>query len=167
VNPQHVVVMGVSGSGKSTVGKLLAGQLDATFIDGDELHPAANVAKMEAGQPLDDHDRKPWLELVGEKLVEAGDESVVIACSALKKYYRDIIRSRDPSARFVFLNGPPDLLAERLRGRKGHFMPPSLLQSQLETLEPLGPLEPGFTLDISHSPDELAREAAAQLASSD
>src|SRR3954469_4090260 len=107
----HAVVMGVSGSGKSTVGELLALRLNCRFIDADVLHPRSNVAKMEAGTPLNDADRQPWLELVGQKLVEAGDQSVVVACSALKKSYRDIIRSRDQKARFILLQGSYELLA--------------------------------------------------------
>lgn len=160
---QHVVVMGVSGSGKSTVGELLAQELGATFIDGDFLHPAANAAKMAAGTPLSDADRKPWLEAIGQKLAQARNESLVIACSALKKSYRDIIRAADPTARFVLLEGPQALLSERLANRRGHFMPPSLLQSQLETLELLETDESGVVLDISEKPDELARKAAALL----
>jgi len=160
---QHVVVMGVSGSGKSTVGELLAMKIGARFVDSDALHPAANVAKMATGAPLNDSDREPWLEAVGAQLAEAGDASMVVACSALKKSYRDIIRSRDPQVRFVLLHGSPELLAERLRGRSGHFMPPALLQSQLDTLERLEADEAGFVLDIAHPPDELAGEAAARL----
>jgi carbohydrate kinase (thermoresistant glucokinase family) len=163
VTTQHLVVMGVSGSGKSTIGELLAQKLGATFIDGDFLHPERNVAKMAAGTPLNDADRKPWLEAIGQKLAQAGDESLVIACSALKKSYRDIIRAADPTTRFVFLEGPPELLAERLASRTGHFMPPTLLQSQLDTLEPLDPDESGVVLDISEKPGELARKAAALL----
>lgn len=160
---QHVVVMGVSGSGKSTVGELLARELGAAFIDGDDLHPENNVAKMAAGTPLNDADRKPWLEVIGQKLAQAGGESLVIACSALKKSYRDIIRDADPKAQFVLLEGPQELLSERLATRRGHFMPPSLLQSQLETLEPLDSDESGVVLDISEKPNELARKAAALL----
>jgi carbohydrate kinase (thermoresistant glucokinase family) len=159
---QHVVVMGVSGSGKSTIGALLAQKLGATFVDGDLLHPESNVAKMAAGTPLNDADRKPWLEAVGQRLAGAG-ESLVIACSALKKSYRNIIRAADPTARFVLLEGPRELLSERLAGRAGHFMPPTLLQSQLDTLEQLDPDESGVVLDISGKPEELAGKAAAFL----
>jgi gluconokinase len=160
---KHVVVMGVSGSGKSTVGKLLAQQIGAAFIDADHLHSAANVAKMKAGIALDDADRKPWLEEVGRKLIDAGSQPIVVACSALKKSYREIIRTADPSVRFVLLQGPRDLLSKRVESRSDHYMPPSLLDSQLETLEPLQPDELGFTLDINQTPDELASQAVALL----
>ena len=160
---QHVVVMGVSGSGKSTIGELLAQKLGGTFIDGDFLHPENNVAKMAAGIPLNDADRKPWLEAVGRRLAQAGDESLVIACSALKKSYRDTIRTADPTVRFVLLDGPGEVIAERLGRRGGHFMPPTLLQSQLETLERLDPDESGIVLDISEKPEEMVRKAAALL----
>jgi gluconokinase len=156
--------MGVSGSGKTTVGRLIAGEIGAKFIDGDDLHPEANIAKMAAGKPLDDADREPWLEAIAEEFARAGEESLVVACSALKKSYRETIRQADPSVRFVFLEGPREVLAARLAARSsGHFMPPSLLQSQLETLEPLEPDEAGFALNIARKPEELAREAAALL----
>jgi gluconokinase len=160
----HAVIMGVSGAGKSTVGKLLAQAIGANFIDGDDRHPEANVAKMAAGIPLDDADREPWLEAIGEEFARAGDKSLVVACSALKRSYREIIRRAHPAVRFVFLEGPRELLAARLAARSsGHFMPPSLLQSQLETLEPLEPDESGFALNIAHPPEDLAREAARLL----
>jgi carbohydrate kinase (thermoresistant glucokinase family) len=163
VTAQHIVVMGVSASGKSTIGELLARKLGAIFIDGDLLHPESNVAKMAAGIPLNDADRKPWLEVVGKKLANAGEKSLVIACSALKQSYRDIIRAADPTARFVLLDGPRELISERIGRRSGHFMPPALLQSQFETLERLNPDEAGIVLDISEKPEELAGKAAAFL----
>jgi len=163
IAPKHVVIMGVTGSGKTTVGKILAEKLGATFVDGDSLHPADNIAKMKAGKALDDADRKPWLETIAGKLASAGENSIVVACSALKKSYRDIFRAADPTVRFVLLHGSRELLSERLSQRKGHFMPPSLLQSQLGTLEPLGPTESGITLDIAATPDELSSKAALWL----
>ena len=160
----HVVVMGVSGAGKSTVGKLLAREIGASFIDGDDLNPEANVAKMAAGKPLDDADREPWLEAIAKEFGRAGEKSLVVACSALKKSYREIIRQADPTVRFVFLEGSRELLAARLAARSsGHFMPPSLLQSQLDTLEPLETDESGFALNVAQTPEELAREAARLL----
>lgn len=155
--------MGVTGSGKSTVGALLAQRLGAIFVDSDSLHPAANVAKMAAGMPLNDADRKPWLETIGQRLAETGDESIVIACSALKKSYRDIIRVADPTVRFVLLHGARDLLSERLDRRREHFMSSSLLQSQWDTLELLDADESGITLDITEAPDELAAKATELL----
>ena len=156
--------MGVSGSGKTTVGVLLAKKIGATFIEGDDLHSEANVAKMAAGKALDDADRRPWLEKIAAELVRGRERSLVVACSALKKSYREIIREADPTVRFVFLEGPRELLGARLAARSsGHFMPASLLQSQLETLEPLGPDEAGFALNIAREPEELARQAASLL----
>lgn len=116
------------------------------------------------GKPLEDADRRPWLEAIGEEFARAGEKSLVVACSALKKSYREIIRQADPTVRFVFLDGPRELPAARLGARSsGHFMPASLLQSQLETLEPLEPDEAGFALDIAQEPEELARQAASLL----
>lgn len=155
--------MGVSGSGKTTVGQLLAEELGARFVDADSLHPQANVAKMAAGEPLRDEDRQPWLKVVGQQLATAKGASLVMACSALKKAYRDVIRAGDPSARFVLLHGNEALLSERLAARKGHFMPASLLRSQLDNLEPLHASEAGITLDIADPPERLARRAAGLL----
>lgn len=164
VTPLHVVVMGVSGAGKSVIGELLAQKIAAAFLDADSLHPAANVAKMQAGVALDDSDRKPWIDAVGQRLATARGASLVVACSALKREYRDIIRTADPSVRFVLLDGSEELLAARLAGRTGHFMRSSLLRSQLQTLEPLQSDEPGLILDIAQTPEELACKAAAWLA---
>lgn len=133
-----VVVMGVSGSGKSTVAAGIASALGLHFIDGDSLHSAASVALMQAGTPLRDDDRWPWLDRIGARLSDAAQwpDGVVIACSALKRVYRDRIRSAAPGVRFVFLDGPGDLIRARMAGRTGHYMPSTLLESQLRTLEP-------------------------------
>lgn len=152
----QVVVMGVSGSGKSTVGEQVAELLGVPFVDGDALHPAANVAKMASGIPLTDDDRIPWLRAVGRALAETSPEGAVVACSALKRSYRDLIRSEAPDALFAELDGDRALLAARMAARPGHFMPVSLLDSQLATLEPLQPEERGLRLDVSRSPAELA-----------
>lgn len=141
----RIVVMGPSGSGKSTVGACLAETLGARFIDGDDLHPAANVRKMAAGIPLDDRDREPWLRLVGETL--QGEERIVIACSALKRVYRDLIRAQAPETFFAELAIGRAVLEERMRLRADHFMPPALLDSQLQTLESLEADEHGIRVD--------------------
>ena len=135
-----VVVMGVSGSGKSTVAAAIAEKLGLHFIDGDGLHSAANVARMQAGTPLRDEDRWPWLDRIGARLSDAAQwpDGVVIACSALKRAYRDRIRSAAPGVRFVFLDGPAELIRTRMSERTGHYMPGTLLESQLQTLEPPG-----------------------------
>ena len=139
-NPCALIVMGVSGSGKSTIAKELADRLRWSFEDGDKFHPAANVAKMSAGHPLTDEDRRPWLQAIADEIdrvCEAG-QYVVIACSALKRAYRDILVHGRDDVRIVFLDGTQDLIADRLSQRKGHFMPPGLLTSQFKTLEPPG-----------------------------
>jgi gluconokinase len=160
----EVVVMGVSGSGKTTVGQLLAARLGVPFVDGDSLHPPANVAKMASGVPLDDDDRAPWLRAIGETLADTSPEGVVVACSALKRAYRDLIRAEAPGAVFAELDGTREVLAARMAARPGHFMPVSLLDSQLATLEPLQEDEAGMRLDVGRPPEELAAEIADRLA---
>jgi gluconokinase len=158
-----VVVMGVSGSGKTTIGRLLARSLGWTFVDADDLHPEANVAKMHAGIPLDDADRRPWLEAIRRRLEAARDagEDVVLACSALKHSYQQYLEAIDPEAlRYVFLTGPEELIAARLAKRRGHFMNPGLLQSQYATLEPP---DDALRVDVSPSPDEVVANARAKL----
>ncbi|MEY5004772.1 MAG: hypothetical protein RLZZ594_802 [Actinomycetota bacterium] len=156
----RIVVMGVSGCGKSSVGLALAEALGARFIDGDDLHPEANKAKMAAGIPLDDDDRWPWLDLVGEALAES---NTVVACSALKRVYRERILAAAPGTFFVHLHGTRELLAQRMGARPDHFMPVSLLDSQLNTLELLGADEPGVMLDIALPIDQLVAAAKAAL----
>lgn len=154
-----VVVMGVSGSGKTTVGIALAAALSVPFRDGDDLHPAANVAKMAAGIALTDDDRMPWLALVGAELAVAPG-GLVIACSALKKVYRRAILAAAPSGRFLFLDGSRALLESRMQLRQGHFMPASLLDSQLATLEPLAADEPGVRVSLDEHPTVASIVAA-------
>ena len=151
-----VVVMGVSGSGKSTVGAALARRLGVPFEDGDDLHPPENVAKMAAGHPLDDDDRRPWLDAVGTWLAghPAGG---VVACSALRRAYRDRLRGHAPGVRFLLLTGSPEVIARRQADRPGHFMPASLLRSQLATLEPLRPDEAGVALDVDQGVDRIVQ----------
>jgi gluconokinase len=153
--PPLIVVMGVSGSGKSTIGRLLAEQLEVPFIDADDLHPITNVDKMAAGQPLDDDDRWPWLAAVGEAIAGASRTGVVVACSALKRSYRDAIRAEAPAVTFVYLHGERELLASRLGKRENHFMPATLLDSQLETLQVPGDDEGGVTVGVDGSPEEI------------
>ena len=150
---EHVVVMGVSGTGKSTVGRLLAERLGAVFVEGDDLHPAANVASMRAGIPLTDEQRAPWLEAVRDAMDGPG---TVVACSALRRRYRDVLRGADGRVRFVHLVVAPDELARRLGQRAGHFMPASLLASQLATLEPLEPDEDGIDVVVADSVEATA-----------
>ena len=142
----NVVVMGVSGAGKSSVGDAVASRLDATFIDADSLHPPANVDKMASGIPLTDEDRWPWLHVVGTALSAGEQNGTIVACSALKRSYRDAIRTMAPSTRFILLHAETPALQDRLTQRPGHFMPASLLTSQLETLEALETDEPGVVV---------------------
>ncbi len=155
------VVMGVSGCGKSTLGAAIAANLGIGFQDADDLHPAANRAKMAAGQALTDEDRWPWLSAVGFAI--AGQPALVMACSALRRSYRDHLRQiAGPDLRFLHLTAPQDIIAARLANRKGHFMPPALLASQLATLEPLGADE-GVTIDVSGAPDTALKMALSAL----
>jgi len=144
----RVLVMGVSGSGKSTLARALAERLAVPFVEGDDLHPPANVALMAAGTPLTDADRQGWLRAVAARLQTAEVSGAVVACSALKRSYRDLLRAAAPGLRLVHLAGSPALLDARLRARPGHYMPASLLPSQLRTLEPPQPDENALTLDI-------------------
>ena len=165
--------MGVSGCGKSTVGQALADTLHARFIDGDDLHPLANKTKMAAGIPLDDEDRWPWLDLVGSALAEDTPLSIdgvtqasgtVVACSALKRKYRDRLLAAAPGTMFVHLTGPRQVLAQRMGSRGSHFMPLALLDSQLATLEQLQPDEPGKSYSIEVSIDYLVAKIIEDFA---
>jgi gluconokinase len=155
--PLSIVVMGVSGCGKSTVGTRLAQQLGATFLDADDFHPPANVERMRAGIALTDADRAGWLDALAARLTQArtAHEPVVLACSALKRSYRDALRRAAPELTLVHLTGSPALLAERIAARPGHYMPPSLLPSQLALLEAPGDDERAITLDVAAPTDEL------------
>jgi gluconokinase len=166
VNPPRVVVMGVSGCGKSTVGALLARRLQVPFVEGDAWHPPRNVERMSAGIPLTDEDRRVWLEALAGRVQEAvaRQEGLVLACSALKRAYRDLLRGADPGLRFVWLHGREGLLAARMHGREGHYMPPSLLRSQLDTLEPPSAGEHAIALDVDASPEALTTAALRHLA---
>lgn len=156
----QIIVMGVSGSGKSTIGALIAGALGVPFVDGDALHPQSNVEKMAGGTPLNDDDRWPWLATVGSTLADAGHNGtgMVIACSALRRAYRDAILTNAPATRFVHLSGSREVLATRLEGRSDHFMPPSLLDSQFAALEPLAEDEPGIVVDIDQPVPDIVSE---------
>lgn len=157
------VVMGVSGCGKSSVGEALAEATGLTFIDGDDLHPPSNIAKMSAGTPLDDADRAPWLKAVGQALARE-DGSVAIGCSALKRAYRDIIRAEAvEEVHFLHLAAPKAVLAKRVAARKGHFMPPALLDSQYAALEQLEADETGTVLDIAQPLDKVVGDAVAYV----
>ena len=158
-----VVVMGVSGSGKSTVGEALAVEFGVPFLDSDSLHPITNVDKMAAGIALTDDDRWPWLREVGRALAAATETGLVVACSSLKRSYRDVIREQEPATVFLLLHGSRELLAERLSRREDHFMPPSLLDSQLEALEHLADDEAGVIGDIADPPQHIARSAASAI----
>jgi gluconokinase len=156
------VVMGVSSCGKTSVGEALARALRAEFVEGDTLHPKANVAKMSAGKPLNDDDRQPWLERVGDAL--RGSSGIIASCSALKKSYRELIARRaGRPVSFVFLDGSRQLLEKRIASRTHHFMPPSLLDSQLATLERPAPEERAMAFDIALPVDVIVAQAGRWL----
>ena len=163
--PVHLVVMGVSGSGKTTLAALLGQRLDCPVAEADEFHPAANIAKMASGTPLTDEDRWPWLGAIRDWMTDnaASGHGSIVTCSALKRSYRDLLREASGVVRFVHVTGDPELVAERMRHRSGHFMPETLLPSQLQTLEPLGAGEDGLTLANDSTPEDLADRALAAL----
>ncbi len=163
--PHHLVVMGVSGVGKSSIGRALALALGLEFVEGDELHPPRNVALMAAGTPLTDADRAGWLGAVAACLgqAQAGGRGLVVSCSALKRSYRDRLRAACPGLRLVYLHGSADLLRLRLQSRSDHYMPVSLLDSQLATLEPPDPDESALALDIAPPTPQVLAAALAQL----
>jgi gluconokinase len=162
----YVLVMGVSGAGKSTIGKALADRLGGGFVEADDYHPAANIERMAAGQPLSDEDRWPWLKAVtetAEDQMKTQGGPVVIACSALKKSYRDFLRSKLGAIAIVHLAGPMELIHARLQARQAHFMPAELLASQLATLEALTPEEGGLALSIGETEDAIVSRALQSI----
>ena len=163
--PDLVVVMGVAGSGKTTVARGIAVSMHWLFAEGDAFHPEANVAKMHAGTPLTDEDRWPWLGLIGDWMSEqeAAGRSAVVTCSALRRVYRDLLREGRPAVRFLHVTLPERAIADRLEHRQGHYMPPSLLPSQLATLEPLQPDEPGVEVLGRGSETEVLAHALGAL----
>lgn len=157
-----IVVMGVQGIGKTTTGRMLADRLGVPFTDGDSLHPARNVALMAAGTPLDDDDREPWLRLVGETITShAAAGGVVVACSALKRAYRDTLRAHAPSLYIVEPWGPIELIAARIAARSHEYMPTTLLKSQYDTLEPLEADEFGIRVSVENTPEQVVEQVLA------
>ncbi|SRR6056297_1651121 len=155
------VVMGVSGCGKTTVGTLLANEKKIPFFDADDFHPEENIRKMQSGNPLDDNDRKPWLNILSEKIRDWNDDSgAVLACSALKKSYRKILTSKTNDVTFIWLDGSYDLINSRMQKREGHYMPPDLLQSQFDALEP--PSE-AVKVNIDQPPDNILSDILKTL----
>jgi gluconokinase len=168
ITPCALIVMGVSGSGKTTIGEKLAARLGWSYEDADQFHPASNVAKMSAGHPLTDEDRWPWLRAIAAEIdrVRESASAVVIGCSALKRAYRDILLHGRKDIRLIYLEGTQALIADRLGRRKGHFMPPDLLTSQFATLEPPTPDEHPLTVSIDASVETIVDNIVHQLKSS-
>ncbi|HDL7195106.1 TPA: gluconokinase [Yersinia enterocolitica] len=163
---RSIIVMGVSGSGKTTVGEAVASRIHAKFIDGDDLHPRANIQKMGSGHPLNDEDRMPWLERLSDAAysLHHKNESGIIVCSALKRRYRDRLREGNPEMVFLYLKGSFDVIMERLKARSGHFMPTDLLKSQFEALEEPGSEEPDvICVDIDADIDEVVQRCVLAL----
>jgi gluconokinase len=161
-----IVVMGVSGAGKSTVGKLIAARLDCPFRDADSFHPRANIEKMSRGEPLTDEDRWPWLQAIAAWIAEhrAAGTTCVVTCSALKRVYRDIVTNKQSSdVRLVYLKGGFDLIESRLKARQGHFMPPGLLRSQFDALEEPGAGERAIMVPIDATPEQIADRVMEKL----
>jgi gluconokinase len=158
-----IVVMGVSGSGKSTVGAALAQRLRVPFADADDFHPPANIAKMSAGTPLGDDDRWPWLDAIGTWAHGRAGLGGVVSCSALKRSYRDRLRAAAPGVVFVHLTGDRALIEDRMSHRQGHFMPTAPLDSKFATLQPLQADEAGADVDVSGGPEEITERAALAL----
>lgn len=165
--PRVVVVMGVSGTGKSTVGSQLAAELGVPYAEADDFHPPANIEKMSAGIALDDADREPWLDAIGAwartRTEQGPGLQGVVSCSALKRSYRNRLRAAAHGLYFLHLNGDRDLIADRLAQRRDHFMPGALLDSQFATLQPLQADEAGAELDVAATPETLVAEAAGAL----
>jgi gluconokinase len=161
--PHVVVVMGVAGTGKTTIGPLLAARLGVPYAEGDDFHPQANIDKMSAGVPLDDDDRWPWLDAIGAWAHGRAGLGGVVSSSALKRSYRDRLRAAAPGVVFVHLTGDRALIEERMGQRKGHFMPTALLDSQFATLQPLETDEAGVAVDVSGSPGEITERAVRAL----
>jgi gluconokinase len=164
-----IVLMGVTGCGKTTVGRLLAERLGAVFAEGDAYHPPANVAKMSRGEPLTDEDRWPWLDALARDIgrwLDAGT-SAVVGCSALKRAYRERLRAGRGGVRLVHLTGDPERIRERMAARRGHYMPLSLLPSQLATLEPPGADEGAIVVDVAGTPETIAAEVLRRLRQAD
>jgi gluconokinase len=161
--PHVVVVMGVAGTGKTTIGPLLAARLGVPYAEGDGFHPQANIDRMTAGVPLTDDDRRPWLDAIGGWAHARAGLGGVVSCSALKRSYRDRLRAAAPGLVFVHLTGDRRLIEDRMANRRGHFMPTALLDSQFATLQPLQADEAGIAVDVSGSPEEIAERATRAL----